>query len=454
MRRPRVLLIAEMCNPEWVSVPLEGWSHTQAIARRVDALIVTQVRNAGAMTRAGLVEGKDFVALDTEASARPIWSAAEKLRGGQGKGWTTLAALSGLMYYFFERALWKRFGAEIRDGAFDLVHRVTPLSPTTPSLLAGKCAKAGVPFLLGPLNGGVPWPPGFERERRMEKEWLSYVRGLYRLMPGHTSTRRHASAIIAGSRDTLEQVPAQFRSKCFYIPENAIDPARFTATRSRAAERPLRVAFVGRLVPYKGADMLLEACAPLVRQGQVVVEIIGDGPEAPRLREIIRRERMEAGASMPGWVKHTELQHRLAQNDVFGFPSVREFGGAVALEAMAVGLLPVVVGYGGPAELVTDRTGVRVPIGSREAIIAGVREALTTLAQDPARVDRMARAALRRARERFTWDAKAAQVVQVYEWTLDPSSPRPDFPIPIPDAEDAPAARPAPARITPEPAAR
>ena len=63
----RILLIAEASNPEWVSVPLEGWSHSRAIMSRpgVEAHLVTQVRNEAAIRRAGLSDSQ-FTAIDSE----------------------------------------------------------------------------------------------------------------------------------------------------------------------------------------------------------------------------------------------------------------------------------------------------------------------------------------------------------------------------------------------------
>jgi glycosyltransferase involved in cell wall biosynthesis len=428
--RRRVLVIAEAANPEWVSVPLVGWSIATALRAHHDVHIVTQIRNREAFLRTGLIEGQDFTAIDSEAVARPIWKLAEVLRMGKGKGWTMVTALSSaLAYPYFERKLWEAVGARIEAGEFDIVHRVTPLTPTANSRIAARCAKAKVPFVMGPLNGGVPWPKGFDAERRREREWLSYVRGLYRLSPSRSRMIRAASVIIAGSRHTASEF-AEARDRLTLIPENGIDPARFSLRAAQPGTLPLRCAFVGRLVPYKGPDMLIEAAEPFLRDGTMVLDILGDGPLMPALKDMVAAKGLTKAVTLHGWIDHKEVQSLLSKSQLLTFPSVREFGGGVVLEAMALGVVPVIADYAGPGELVTPGTGIKVPMGSRDEVIAGFRAALSRLIAAPETIPALASAALARVEEHFTWDRKARQIGAVYEWVLDPKGPIPQ-PVPL-----------------------
>ena len=416
--RIRVLVIAEAANPEWVSVPLVGWSMVNALRAVAEVHIVTQVRNRDAFQRAGLIEGRDFTAFDTEKIAGPAHRVVELLRGGKGKGWTLVTAISTLIYPFFERQVWKRFGAAIQRGDFDIVHRVTPLSPTTPSPIAKKCRRANMPFMLGPLNGGLPWPPGFDSERRNEREWLSYVRGLYRLLPNRTSTLEAASVIVAGSRHTAAEIPSKYADRVIYMPENGIDPARFSIASTPPDSGPLELCFIGRLVPYKGPDMALQAALPLLRDGRAHFNVIGAGPMEDQLRALVATEQIENAVTFHGWVAHDQVQKVAATSRIFVFPSVREFGGGAVLEAMALGMVPVVVDYGGPGELVAMGGGVAVPLTSRDEIVASVQRALLALADDKGRIESIASGARAWAMENMTWAAKAQTMVKIYESVL------------------------------------
>lgn len=429
MSKPRVLVLAQDANPEWVSVPLLGWSHSRAIAELVDAHVVTQVRNRDAFKRAGLVEGRDFTVIDSEAVAALAYRLSRAVRR-DNTSWTTNTALMGLSYYYFEHLVWRELGDDIRRGRFDVVHRLKPQSPTVPSLLAARCRQANVPFVLGPLAGGLPWPKQFRDTQHAEREWLAYVRGMSRLLPSYRATREYASAIMVASRAVLEEMPRRYHDKCVYVPENSVDETRFRPRPHPRFELPLSVLFVGRLVPYKGADMLIDACKDFVRSGSLTLTIVGDGPERPKLERLVTDFGIARGVQLVGNVAQADLPRYMGDAHVFGFPSVREFGGAVVLEAMAMGVVPAVVDYGGPAELVSDDSGYKIPLSTRAEIIASFRRLFERLLRDPTELRDKSLRAQERVRRRFTWRAKAEQTVAVYDWVLGRAQ-KPNFEMPF-----------------------
>lgn len=427
--KTKVLAIAEGANPEMVSVPLIGWSISSALREVANVHIVTQIRNREAFLSHGLVEGRDFTAIDSESVARPLWKLSTALGAGpgSGRGWTTAAAISVIGSAYFERLIWQVLGDRIKTGEWDVVHRITPLSPTKGSSIAPKCRAAGIPFVMGPLNGGVPWPTQFDAERRREREWLAPLRSAYKVLPSRMSTLKAAAAIIVGSRHTASEIPAQFRDKMIWLPENAIDPERFNLqARPGQGEGPVKVGFVGRMVPYKGPDMLIEASAPLLRERKMELHLIGDGPILPDLKA--RAEELGVPVVFHGWQTHREVQKILAGCDLMALPSIREFGGGVVLEAMSLGVPPLVVDYAGPGELVTDDWGYKVPLGSRDEIVRSLTAAFGEVIAHPDDLARRGSAARSRVAAAFTWARKAEQITEVYDWV---TGKRADKPVPL-----------------------
>ena len=98
---------------------------------------MTQVRNREALLAAGWREKEageaaaDFSVIDMEWVARPIHRLAEKVRGGSNKGWTTLMAVRSVTSYAaFDQQAFRKHRGLVANGAFNVVHKLTPLSPT------------------------------------------------------------------------------------------------------------------------------------------------------------------------------------------------------------------------------------------------------------------------------------------------------------------------------------
>jgi hypothetical protein len=88
-----VLVIAELANPDWVSVPLAGWSHWRALSKRVDGHLVTHARNRENILKAGEPADR-FTTMDTAAIERSVQTITDALRGRRGGGLTTVTAFS------------------------------------------------------------------------------------------------------------------------------------------------------------------------------------------------------------------------------------------------------------------------------------------------------------------------------------------------------------------------
>ena len=427
----RVLLLAEAATPELVSVPLIGWCLSEALSRHADVHVVTHIRNRDSIERQGWREGREFSTIDTERLVTRLYKTAELFGARDNKGWTLHQFVAPIGCLAFETKVWRRFRPALAAGAYDIVHRLTPMSPTTPSILGPRLQRLGIPLVVGPWNGGIPWPSGFSDRMRREREWLSLLRGGHRLLPGYAATRRCAAAILAGSRFTLSEVRGAPAERAFYLPENSVDPTRFHKLRTRRASAPLRGVFLGRLVPYKCADVLLRALADLLRQRQVHLDIVGDGPEREAIRALVATLGVRHAVTLHGHVPHEQVQDILRNGDFLACPSIREFGGGVVLEAMALGVTPIVADYGGQAELVDDASGIRVPFTSEGDLLTGFRSAVERLVRNPGQLDTMGAAARGRVEDLFTWDRKAEQIVSVYDWVRWGGAKPQPIPLPV-----------------------
>jgi glycosyltransferase involved in cell wall biosynthesis len=156
---------------------------------------------------------------------------------------------------------------------------------------------------------------------------------------------------------------------------------------------PIKAVTVGRLIPLKQVDRLIEALREIPELGLVVV---GDGPERPRLERIAQELGVSGRVYFAGQRSKKETLSLMAACDFFVLNSTHEGLPHAILEAMALGLPVIATAVGGTPEVVRDgETGVLVLEQN------GVIKALLTLARDPAFRRRLGEAARQWISDRF-----------------------------------------------------
>src|SRR5437879_11293003 len=176
MSRLRILAFDPGGNPEIASMPYVTYSHAAALAQLHDVALVVgspsedPVRRAKAPFRTIEVVRMPLLERIYAWSLRRIF----KLNF-----YTQVLTAFGYPFSLaFEWYAWRQLRRRIFAGEFDVVLRIMPMTPSLPSPFAFFLRKGPIPFVIGPLNGGLPWPTGF-RQLENQKEWVSNIISLY-----------------------------------------------------------------------------------------------------------------------------------------------------------------------------------------------------------------------------------------------------------------------------------
>src|SRR5271157_1208749 len=205
MSRLRILLLGPDCHPKQVSIPFVTYSHAAALAQLHDVTLVARARVEDDLRRAGA----PFRAI--EVVRTPLldrifaWSFRRIFKRNSAS-----QALTAFRYPFsiaFEWHAWRQLRHRIFAGEFDVVLRLVPMTAVLPSPFAFFLRKGPIPFVIGPITGGLPFVQGFSQANN-QKQWISGLRNLYRFLPVARSTYRRAAAIIAASSQTYAEFAA------------------------------------------------------------------------------------------------------------------------------------------------------------------------------------------------------------------------------------------------------
>ncbi len=343
----------------------------------------------------------------------------------------------------------KRWASYRRVRGFDRVDGIPVLYPRKLSLPGGRLGALNADAMLWAIGGPL---------RRVHERWPFQVIHAHMLVPdGWAAARVGADlgvpVVATAHRADVLDVPARSavdrmkvgeavglidaivtvsraigdaaeslgrpRRPVEVVPNGADDrvfhPREAHEARARLglpADGPL-ISYVGKLVPRKGVDTLIEAMGLLAARpgGAPWLSMAGIG----EMREGLEARARELGVAdrvrFLGKLPHDDVAVAMAAGDVFVLPSLSEGLPTVVCEAMACARPVVATAVDGTPEIVDDgATGLLVPPRDPRALA----DALARVLDDPAMAGRMSAEALRRSQATYTWAANARRMDAIY----------------------------------------
>jgi len=386
-------------------------------ARGIDATMVVHARTRGELQQAFGTDFSRIYFVDDTWADRFFYRLGKFLPGDLDS--LTLAVFRHYLVQWRQRKVIRQL---VSDGKVNIIHETSPIAPKQISALQG----LGAPLVIGPLSGGMEFPPAFRYRQGRSRVWAERLsRGVSGICNFLVPGKVRAEALLVANQLTRDALPKGCRGKIHMMPEVSVDLTRWKdEAKPVRTDGQVKVVYLGRLVNWKAVDLLIEAFAKVVKQvDQATLQILGDGNDRSQLEQQVAGLGIAGKVEFAGYVNHAEGARRMRDADIFVLPSLRECGGVVMLEAMAVGLPVVAANWAGPAVHVTDETGIRVTTESHQAYVDGLADAIIKLAKSPELRQKMGEAGKQRVLVGdYDWQRKIDHLIQIFMETIEASN--------------------------------
>lgn len=316
--------------------------------------------------------------------------------------------LTQLSQKSISRYLVKRFSLQI-------VFQPVPISPVTPSAIYD----CGVPVVIGPMCGGMEFPPAFSY---LESKFEKISSKLARILAGYLNLiipgKKKAQVLLVSNERTASVLPKGYLGKLYYVIESGVDLKLFKPRTEYApmANQVVRVVYMARFVDQKGIPYLVEAFSRASSEANIVLELIGNGELFEETQAQVKRLGIEDKFNFHGWMQIDKADDLIRKCDIYMVPAIRDCGGCAQLEAMAIGLPVIAANWAGPGQYTDESSGILVDVDTVEGFIDGLAHAIVKLANSPELRVQLGQGAKQRVRSDYLdWDSKVDRVIEIFK---------------------------------------
>ena len=383
-----------------------GWNLVQAIAQHHEVWAITHA--------------EDQSSIEQALSENPIDNLHFLYVGMPGFLRAFLKIQGGHQFYNYLWQIKSFFAAKRlhREIKFDLFHHITYANDWMSSFIG---ALLPIPYVRGPGGGAHRTPKALQTEYtyggRIWEKVRSVGQWLFRHDPFFIMGHRRASAILLCNNEAITAIPKKWSHKIHLFPVSGVSFKDLEIQTTVASSNDaFLILSAGSLIRIKGFSLAIKAFKQFSdKHPNARFTVAGRGPEESRLNELIDQLGLNGKVHLAGEMLRDDLMQKMASCDVVLFPSLRDGGGTVVVEAMSLGKPVVCIDTGGPGLHITDECGIKVSPTDAETTVNELANGLERLYQDQDLRNTLGLAARKRVNEMYRWDKLGERLIKIYQ---------------------------------------
>jgi len=254
-----------------------------------------------------------------------------------------------LYFYLWQLLIYFKFKSKINKIKFDFIHHVTFVSLRIPSFLF--LCKSN--FFFGPVCGGEVIKNCLIKNFSLKAKIIEYLRLIsnyyIKYSPIMNLLFLKSKKIILTHEVNLSLVPKIFHKKVVIVPSIFNDKIFF----KNKIKKNYNIYFAGRLLEWKGAHYLIKIFKKLYKaNNKIKLEIFGDGPLKAKIIDQVKNEVFKNNIKLHGLLPQSKFLKKIKKSDLLIFPTLRDSGGYVILDALKNNINVLTTNAPGPISII------------------------------------------------------------------------------------------------------
>ena len=317
-------------------------------------------------------------------------------------------------FYFFIWQIGIFFSTKslIKKIKFDFIQHVTFVSLRFPSFL---CFNK-IPFIFGPVSGGdiVPYQlmKSFSIYNKLQNLLRNFSNKYIKISPLMNMTFFNSKKILVNNLNTKELIP----NKYHYKVEQMLAIGKETFCNNEIDlnkdHNVFNICYAGNLNEEKGLGIVLKTFARLHSKNKSIkLTIIGSGKDEVKFKKVAVKYKINNNLNWLGKIEQNKVLKIFKNSDLLLFPSLRDSGGFVVLEALSQSLPVATLNIGGPGLMIDNDCGIKINVNKKNEneIIYELSTKINELIDNDSLIIYKRKKSLEKVNN-FTWKIKAQKL--------------------------------------------